>query len=205
MSIAIHPADAAQAHAVTQGREATAEAITQINDGHARFMAAGKRTKQALIEHVNEARLVGIHLAELKKQTKHGAWLALFKSARGRANSKPVLNFDSQTALNYMRVSARLPNPVTSLPEAAQSLKDVMVMAGGLPASGRGDQKSRGTLNWLSVLQNKLMTATAIIGKQLDKADMRAWQRQEVEIMERHLRPFADRHKAAAEILKGKP
>ncbi len=189
----ISPADQQQAREIVQAREAEAAAITSINAGHEECMRLGQSSSETLLALLNKIRETGLHLIELKRRTRHGAWLDLFASADGLANPNHVLDFDAQTGRNYMRTAQALPAKVLSLPDGARSLRDALVATGVLPASTREEQEARGTLGWLSQSERVLMSFNSILGKRIEKAALNEWQTTELETLDTQLEPFEKR------------
>ena len=56
-----------------------------------------------------------------RKVVPHGEWEGLFKSANGKANPTAVLDFDSQTARNYIQFAKKHPEPITELSPARRA------------------------------------------------------------------------------------
>lgn len=202
MTETIHPQDQAQAHAIIQAREAKDEAVREINAAFARMEERNKAGTQLLVDQVNEARAIGLHLIGLKKASKRD-FGTLFTSDSGRANQNPVFGFTAEYGRVFMRLAEKLPDPIISLPEHAKSLKDVLVLMEALPASARGDQSARGTMNWLSTLQRQGMTMLAIVGKEEEKLDLREWPRTQVQALVDQLKPFNEKYEAALAVLGG--
>jgi hypothetical protein len=165
---AIHPSDAAQAHALTQTRAAREKSIHEVQLAYQEFLDAGERVSDGLVNQVNIARGIGMHLAGLKKEMR-GDFGKLFKSDSGKPNQNPSFDFTAEYGRTFMRLSAALPNAITSLPEAVHSLKDVMIMAGALPESSRGEQQARGDMNLESHVERIRMAFFSQIGKHEEK------------------------------------
>lgn len=169
--------------------ELSTSLVSQINSAHEATFIAVEGMREKLISAVNSARECGIFLVKLKEETRHGEWEALFRTAQGKENTKPVLFFDSETARIYMRLSKALPNQVTELADGIRTLTDVLLATGALAPRHREEKQLASGLGVVGQFAAAFGRAWQIIGKAKDALPVESWPKQRRDALKEQLRP----------------
>lgn len=172
-----------------------------INEAFSRFHALGERNRDGLIDQINAAREIGMHLEGEKKKTPHGQWLLRFRSCNGKVATDYQYEFSYELGKLFMRLYRGMQDVIYSLPDAVCSLKDMMVAVGALPQSQRGEQKRHGPKGWFAELVEVAMELDEVTNREFRKRPLIEWPIPEVEQLEEQLRPLAQKHADARALL----
>jgi len=162
--------------------------IEEINTRQMLLGTLKVSVEQNCLDSANAIREMGVYLAKLKQDTRHGDWLGLFATAQGKANQESVLDFDASTAGNYMRFAKANPEPFTDPAQAMGAYREIYKSAGLiLTGSSTGDAKRITPPDgWLS----DVLDGVIKIGRSLDKHDLANAPRAQQDILIERIRPI---------------
>jgi len=162
--------------------------IEEINTRQMLLGTLKVSVEQNCLDSANAIREMGVYLAKLKQDTRHGDWLGLFASSHGEPNAQAVLRFDSNTAGNYMRFAKANPEPFTDPAQAMGAYREIYKSAGLiLTGSSTGDAKRITPPDgWLS----DVLDGVIKIGRSLDKHDLANAPRAQQDILIERIRPI---------------
>jgi hypothetical protein len=141
--------------------------IGKLNESQGRLDVLKNSLQQNCLDSANTIREMGVYLIKLKQDTRHGEWLNLFATAKGKANGEPVLHFDSSTAGNYIRFAKANPEPFTDSAQAMGAYREIYKSVGLIEAGDSTAEAKRITPvdGWLSVLLDSVCKINRVVDK----------------------------------------